>query len=497
MESKEEDILNRSHKITIIGGGLCGIVLAIYLKKKLNLEVNVYDKLEDPRFQYTDHSSASFNITLAERGLAALSEIGLREIILSACLPLFGRNIHTNKNDIRDQLYGPSGEAIYAIKRDELLSILIDNAEKLGINLNYGVECQDINYTDSATEIVAVDILTNKKYNITTQLVFGTDGLHSKVRESIEKHLSINDNTKINTHDMIYRELNLPANPNGSYRLRNDRLHIWPRKDCMLIGFPNAGGSFTLSLCISVQHNLANKIQQDSNSLRQFILDNFPDISLVVDQLIINESAQKWQSYRQAEVKEWAFKDRALLLGDAAHAFYPFLGQAANSAFEDCKIISKLISQHDNWQDIFEKFRKRKIDTDVIANLANHHSKVLSDTVSKDSFLLQNKISLEISRQDPSLKPVYNNISFTCLPYSQVEKNAQVHEEILSKLFHKFASQASDDLSIKTEVFKALQSRKTPYIGLFKLHHIEISSHDDSSEKKNDAEPHTKLNQSG
>lgn len=45
-----------------------------------------------------------------------------------------------------------------------------------------------------------------------------------------------------------YREILLPANEDGSYKLDKESLHIWPRGRFMLIALPNLDGSFTCTL---------------------------------------------------------------------------------------------------------------------------------------------------------------------------------------------------------------------------------------------------------
>jgi kynurenine 3-monooxygenase len=45
-----------------------------------------------------------------------------------------------------------------------------------------------------------------------------------------------------------YKELNIPANPDGTHKLDKNSFHIWPRGEYMLIALPNLDGSFTCTL---------------------------------------------------------------------------------------------------------------------------------------------------------------------------------------------------------------------------------------------------------
>lgn len=46
------------------------------------------------------------------------------------------------------------------------------------------------------------------------------------------------------------------------------------------------------------------------------------------------------------QCRPYYVKESILLLGDAAHAVVPFYGQGMNAGFEDCSILSELLSKH-------------------------------------------------------------------------------------------------------------------------------------------------------
>jgi hypothetical protein len=45
-----------------------------------------------------------------------------------------------------------------------------------------------------------------------------------------------------------YKELNIPANADGTHKLDKNSFHIWPRGEYMLIALANLDGSFTCTL---------------------------------------------------------------------------------------------------------------------------------------------------------------------------------------------------------------------------------------------------------
>ncbi len=63
------------NKITLVGAGLAGSLLAVYLAKK-GFEVNVYERRSDMRKGPVERGR-SINLALSTRGIHALKEIGL------------------------------------------------------------------------------------------------------------------------------------------------------------------------------------------------------------------------------------------------------------------------------------------------------------------------------------------------------------------------------------------------------------------------------------
>ncbi|NIR48454.1 kynurenine 3-monooxygenase, partial [candidate division KSB1 bacterium] len=82
-------------------------------------------------------------------------------------------------------------------------------------------------------------------------------------------------------------------------------------------------------------------------------------------------------------------EDKALLLGDAAHAIVPFFGQGMNCAFEDCTYLNQCIEKYGtDWQKIFPEYQSlRKANTDAIADMALENFIEMRDRVADAQFL--------------------------------------------------------------------------------------------------------------
>src|SRR4051812_30956028 len=121
-----------SKNITIIGAGLVGSLLAIYLARR-HYNVTIFERRSDMRKANTDRGR-SINLALSTRGLAALGELGLADVISRSAIPMNGRMMHDMKSSLSFLPYGKEGQFINSISRTHLNIILIDAAEKTGVS---------------------------------------------------------------------------------------------------------------------------------------------------------------------------------------------------------------------------------------------------------------------------------------------------------------------------------------------------------------------------
>ncbi len=434
--------------IAIIGCGLSGLILAIFLSKKHQYKVTVFEAL--PKSQI---SLRSFNITLSERGLDSLESVGLKEIVMSMCSPVKGRIIHRTDTSVYNLTYGiKDSESLYSIRRIDLIEILLKEARSLGVNFNFNMECGNYNFKENRFK--AFDNHRKLAIQFEAKLIFGADGVHSSFRQHFTKIPSfyLSENSKQKS-DIIYTEFRL------RYQGRLDRLHIWPRANSIIIAFPNKDGTFTFSLFIK------NDVKIDLN----FFKINYPNLLSFFEPDFLqklNDIEFKNMSGSLYEVRffPWAYQNKALLFGDSAHAFYPFYGQATNGIFEGAKELSRLIDKYgeENWEKIFEEFQeKRKTDIGYISTLANKHAEFLFKELEDENYLRTDQIGKQITKMFPSIMPVYNLISFTILPYSKAISIGKHHEMILAKIMEIIQKKNLSDVSqaeleklIKETVFK-------------------------------------------
>ena len=117
------------NKITIVGSGLAGPLLAILLAKK-GYTVDLFEKRSDPR-QKSISAGRSINLALSHRGIKALKSADVFEQIAPHLIPMKGRMIHGDNGELDYQPYSINpNEYINSVSRAELNKILMTAAEK-------------------------------------------------------------------------------------------------------------------------------------------------------------------------------------------------------------------------------------------------------------------------------------------------------------------------------------------------------------------------------
>jgi kynurenine 3-monooxygenase len=104
-----------SQKITLVGGGLAGSLMSIYLAKK-GYDVHLYERRGDMRLGKYE-GGRSINLALSTRGINALSKVGLVNDILNISIPMKGRMMHSVAGDLAYQAYGREDQMIYSVSR--------------------------------------------------------------------------------------------------------------------------------------------------------------------------------------------------------------------------------------------------------------------------------------------------------------------------------------------------------------------------------------------
>ncbi|HEY1254791.1 MAG TPA: NAD(P)/FAD-dependent oxidoreductase, partial [Terracidiphilus sp.] len=327
-------------KITLIGAGLNGPLLAILLLQR-GFAVEIYERRPDMR-RVRISAGRSINLALSTRGIHALQQAGLWERMRSIIIPMKGRMMHSIAGELTFQPYGKNeAEVINSISRAELNVALINAAEEHGATIHFNQRCTA--YDLKTGEIKVQNEETREETTLQAGVVIGCDGSASAIRAEMFKLSRFNFSQQY--LDYGYKELTIPAGPHGKHLLETHALHIWPRGNHMLIALPNIDGTFACILFLPFEgaDSFAGLITPAQ--VEQFFELRFPDAVSLMPQLADNYFANPTGAMVTIKCSPWHVEERALLLGDAAHAIVPFFGQGINCGFEDCSRLVEMLDQ--------------------------------------------------------------------------------------------------------------------------------------------------------
>jgi kynurenine 3-monooxygenase len=440
---------NKKH-ITIIGAGLVGSLLSIYLQKR-GYKVDVYERRPDMR-RKTIRAGKSINLALSNRGWRPLTEVGLEEKLNQLIIPMKGRMMHDKAGNLSFQPYGKEGQAINSISRGGLNSLLMDTAESHGVKFHFDFKCTGIDFERS----IAYVENTDTSLDIHADLIFGADGAFSAVRRAMQKTDRFNYSQDYIPHG--YKELSFPATADGDFALDKNALHIWPRKDFMLIALPNLDKSFTVTLFLAFEGENSFENLVSDEDIEEFFDREFKDAKALMPNLADEFKQNPPSSLVTVRSYPWV-KNNVCVIGDAAHAVVPFYGQGMIAGFEDCYVLNSLLDKNtDDWQVTLKEFeQQRQPDTNAIADLALANFVVMREKVGDEKFLLRKQIEAHLYSLYPDKwVPLYSMVTFNeNIRYSEALQKGEKQEKIMDEVMASLAS----GQDWKTLDFKAIVER--------------------------------------
>jgi kynurenine 3-monooxygenase len=419
-------------KITLIGAGLTGPLLAILLTQR-GFAVEIYERRPDMR-RVRLSAGRSINLALSTRGIHALQQAGLWERMRNIISPVKGRMMHSVAGELTFQPYGKNeAEVINSISRAELNIALINAAEEHGATIHFNQRC--IGYDLKTGAIRVRDEETGEEKTLESGVVIGCDGSASSIRAEMLKLNRFNFSQQY--LDYGYKELTIPAGPRGEPLLEAHALHIWPRGSHMLIALPNIDGTLACILFLPFEGTDSFAALTTPAQVDQFFESRFPDAVPLMPQLADNYFANPTGAMVTIKCSPWHLAGRALLLGDAVHAIVPFFGQGINCGFEDCAFLVELLDRNGaDWPRVFAEFEKeRKVNTDAIADMAIENFTEMRDRVADSRFLLRKKVELALEARYPQLfVPKYAMVTFHRIPYSVALARGTIQDRMLAEL---------------------------------------------------------------
>lgn len=324
-------------KISIIGSGIGGLTTAIALQQK-GFEVELFDQAECLK-------PVGAGIFLANNAMQVYKSLGLDKTISQSGFPV--SQLKVTKSDLStltamdlsdfEKRYKVKNTAIH---RHVLQDILI-KALKPETKLHFGHRLQSIENFDTHSEL---HFENGKTHN--ANWIIGGDGIHSSTRKFVlEKEAQIRNANQICWRAVV--DFELPD------EFSSEMIESWGRG--RRFGFSYISNNTVYWFA------LINKDLNENKPVQSYFQYFHP----LVNQLInaANESQiHKSDILDLKPINTWS-KGNICLIGDAAHATTPNLGQGACQAIEDAFYLAQFMDKYksDKAFEAFETFRKKKV----------------------------------------------------------------------------------------------------------------------------------------
>ena len=457
--------MTQAPRITLIGGGLVGALLARQLAQH-GFAVEVFEKRPDPR-RAGFLGGRSINLALAERGLQALRTAGLADEVLLRAVMMRGRMVHAPGGASGLQRYGvDDSEVIWSVSRGALNMLLLDAAEASGVRFHFGQSLLGADF-DQRRIRLADEAGTAREHD--AGLLVGADGAGSALRAAMNAHAPLGERIEPLGHG--YKELEIPnagtlppalvrqSGGEGHFALEPHALHIWPRGGYMCIALPNAEGSFTVTLFLpATGAHPSFATLPDADAARTFFAEDFPDLLPLIPRFDADYAEHPVGTLSTLYLDRWHLDGRALLVGDAAHAIVPFHGQGMNCGFEDTVTLTQLLAATPgDSAGVFAEFQRiRQPNANAIAAMALENYVEMRDSVADPHYLAKRALGAKLAERIPGhYMARYRLVTFTHLPYAYALERGHRQDALLEALLHDAPDVEAVDLDAAARLFQS------------------------------------------
>lgn len=321
--------------VLIVGGGIAGMTLAAALQRR-GIAADVIEKA--PGWE-----SIGAGIAVQPNGMRALRTAGLDDLVVSAGRVLERWWFRSSAGDIlTDVELGAAWQGIapfVGIARHRLQDALVAGVQ--GVPVRLGTSLTRIEQEPDSV-IVTLSDGTSKGYD----LVVGADGISSKVRalalEVIEpQYLGA----------LAWRAL-APVGLEGP-----PRVEFWLGDGCFF-GLCSTAESETYGFGNVTQDRSHDPLRGRLERLRERFKDFGHGVRVFLEHLEhddqIHCSAIEW-----VDNHRW-HNGRVVLIGDAAHASSPMMGQGGCLAMEDAVVLAEELSSHPDLNEALDSYALRR-----------------------------------------------------------------------------------------------------------------------------------------
>lgn len=413
--------MEKKQTVTIIGAGLAGCFLAIVLAKK-GYKVNVYERLDKDE-AISSASKRSFNLTFYNYVVGVLKELDLWSEIESILVPVEGMITQVTQNPISNR-FNKASVGQHIVQRDKLLKCLVDEAKKSDL-ITFHFSTNLISIDKQKKTITLENESSKKRSTASCDVIFGADGVNSKVRESLQEGQEFNHEQEY--ADWEYKQILIKSEEAKKINLKSNMIYGWTRKFAILLAHPNLDGSFSGLLILPKNPKKGFAALKSKLEIEEFFKQNFSDLVPIIPFIEKDILENPTGYFVTIYTTPWYYDNFITIVGDAAHGFLPFIGQGMSAAFGDCMEIGKLIDKYgSDWSKIFAEYQlSRKRNMDALANLSKESFTSYTRHKKADYNAVYYKLETILNKLFPNI--------FVGLPFVEITSNPNFTADYVEK----------------------------------------------------------------
>ena len=321
-------------QIAIIGAGIGGLTAALAVKQK-GFNVTVYESAAEIK-------PVGAGIGIANNAMQIFKKLGIHKKIENAGVKVSSMYITNNKLQSLSIIDLNEFEVKYGVCNISIHRAVLQNilAEEIGFeNIKLSKRLLKIEQNESVKLFFEDDSIEN------TDVVIAADGIKSIVRNLLFEPSQIRDAKQICWRGVSKISLTKEYN--------NKAIEAWGKGK--RFGFVQINNYDTYWYAVVNQ----SLVYQNENNLQDLFKHFHTDVLSIIENTS-HDTIIKNRIIDLKPIHKW-YNKNVCLLGDAAHATTPNLGQGACQAIEDAYLLAELYKEDKLIEIVFKEYQKLRI----------------------------------------------------------------------------------------------------------------------------------------